>query len=81
MLLIALWHGVSWATLVFGLYHAAFLVGHRMLSQRRPPGTAPILRVTKQVGIFTWFGVSLPLLHLSLDGAIDFYRAMLGVGP
>lgn len=79
MLLIALWHGVSWATLVFGLYHAAFLVGHRVVSQRRPPSTSPMLRVTKSVGIFAWFGASLPLLHLPLDRAVDFYRAMLGV--
>ncbi len=79
MMLIALWHGVSWATVVFGLYHAAFLVGHRMLSQRRPPGTSAALRVPKSVGIFVWFGLSLPLLHLPLDRTIDFYRAMLGV--
>ena len=79
MLLIALWHGVSWATLVFGLYHAAFLVGHRVVSQRRPPSTSPILRYGKSVGIFAWFGASLPLLHLSLDEAFEFYRAMLGV--
>ena len=79
MLLIALWHGVSWATVVFGLYHAAFLVGHRVVSQRRPASPSPVVRVAKSVGIFAWFGASLPLLHLSLDGAIDFYRAMLGV--
>ena len=78
MLLIALWHGVSWATLVFGLYHAAFLVGHRMLSQRRPPTDSKVLRVTKSIGIFSWFGLSLPLLHLPLDAVLDFYRAMLG---
>ncbi len=41
MMLIALWHGVSWATFVFGLYHAASLIGHRMLEARRPPSTAP----------------------------------------
>jgi alginate O-acetyltransferase complex protein AlgI len=79
MLLIALWHGVSWATLVFGLYHAAFLVGHRVVSQRRPASASSALRVAKSVGIFAWFGASLPLLHLPLDGAVDFYRAMLGV--
>ncbi len=79
MLLIALWHGVSWATVVFGFYHAAFLVGHRLVSLHRPPTHTPITRVMKSVGIFAWFGASLPLLHLSLDDSIDFYRAMLGV--
>lgn len=79
MLLIALWHGVSWSTLVFGLYHAAFLVGHRVVSQRRRPSASPVIRYGKSVGIFAWFGASLPLLHLSLADAFDFYRAMLGV--
>jgi hypothetical protein len=109
MLLIALWHGVSWATVAFGLYHAAFLIGHRIVSLHRPPSPSPVprgradrrarpsddrgpernekersdlsarvLRVAKSVGIFAWFGASLPLLHLSLADSIDFYRAMLG---
>lgn len=79
MLLIALWHGVSWATVVFGLYHSAFLIGHRLLSRRRPATASRAVRVLKSVGIFAWFGLSLPLLHLPLDGTVDFYRAMLGV--
>ena len=78
MLLIALWHGVSWATVAFGLYHAAFLIGHRIVSLHRPPSPSTVLRVAKSVGIFAWFGASLPLLHLSLADSIDFYRAMLG---
>ena len=78
MLLIALWHGVSWATVAFGLYHAAFLIGHRVVSLHRPPTPSPVFRVAKSVGIFAWFGASLPLLHLSLADSIDFYRAMLG---
>ena len=27
MMLIALWHAVSWATVVFGVYHAVSLIG------------------------------------------------------
>jgi D-alanyl-lipoteichoic acid acyltransferase DltB (MBOAT superfamily) len=79
MMLIALWHGISWATIVFGLYHSASLIGHRMLERRRPPNEARLVRIGKAVLIFFWFVLSLPLLQLDLDSAIDFYRAMVGL--
>ncbi len=82
MILIALWHGVSWATLVFGVYHAASLVGHRMLQRRRPVAAATgftVVRVLKSVAVFAWFGLSLPLLHLGLADAADFYRSLVGL--
>ena len=81
MLLIALWHNVTWATLVFGLYHSAALVGHRMLEQRRSPASGSAVRWLKSVAVFAWFGMSLPLLHLDLGDSIDFYGAMLGITP
>lgn len=81
MLLIALWHGVTWATFVFGLYHSAALVGHRLLEQRRPSGTGSVVRWAKSVAVFVWFGLSLPLLHLDLGDSIEFYGAMLGISP
>jgi len=82
MMLIALWHAVSWATVVFGAYHAISLIAHRQL-QKRHTGHAPLnprsaRRVLRSIGVFWWFGLSLPLLQLSLDDAIDFYRAMIG---
>jgi alginate O-acetyltransferase complex protein AlgI len=80
MVLIGLWHSVGWATLVFGLYHGVSLIGHRMLEQRRPPRLDSPWQFVKPVGIFTWFGLSLPLLQLPLDRAIDFYGVMIGVG-
>lgn len=79
MLLIALWHGVTWATVVFGLYHAAFLVGHRILERRRPASGRTSVRWLKSVGIFAWFGLSLPLLQLPLSDALSFYGAIVGV--
>jgi D-alanyl-lipoteichoic acid acyltransferase DltB (MBOAT superfamily) len=79
MMLIALWHGISWATVVFGLYHSASLIGHRVLERRRPPNEARLVRIGKAVLIFFWFVLSLPLLQLDLDSAIDFYRAMVGL--
>lgn len=79
MLLIGLWHSVTWASAVFGLYHGVFLVGHRLLAQRRPAATQPAWRWVKPVFVFVWFGLSLPLLQLGLADAVDFYRAMLGL--
>jgi alginate O-acetyltransferase complex protein AlgI len=81
MLLIGLWHSVTWASALFGIYHAVSLIGHRMLERRRPPSSAVLWRWTKPVLIFFWFGLSLPLLRLGLADAFDFYGAMLGVSP
>ncbi len=81
MLLIGLWHSITWASAVFGLYHAAFLVGHRMVERRRPASTDQVWRFAKPVFVFVWFGLSLPLLQLDIAEAVDFYGAMVGVSP
>jgi D-alanyl-lipoteichoic acid acyltransferase DltB (MBOAT superfamily) len=79
MLLIGLWHAATWASVVFGLYHGVSLVAHRVLERRRPPSDAMMWRVVKPVLVFGWFALSLPLLQMSLAGAIDFYAALIGV--
>ncbi len=79
MLLIGLWHSITWASAVFGLYHGVSLVLHRVVERRRPPRHTPWLRVAKSVLVFAWFALSLPLLQLDLQGARDFYAAMIGV--
>ena len=79
MLLIGLWHSITWASAVFGLYHGVSLVAHRLLERRRPPRRTPALRVAKSVLVFTWFALSLPLLQLGLRDVVDFYAAMIGV--
>ncbi|MEL6890568.1 MAG: MBOAT family O-acyltransferase [Actinomycetota bacterium] len=78
MMLIALWHGVTWATFVFGVYHSVALVGHRMLQARRPASANQPVRWAKSVGVFVWFTLSLPLLQLDLGESIDFYAAVWG---
>jgi D-alanyl-lipoteichoic acid acyltransferase DltB (MBOAT superfamily) len=77
MMLIGLWHSITWASAVFGLYHGVSLVGHRALGRRRPPDHR--WRYAKSVLVFVWFGLSLPLLQLDLRGAADFYLAIVGV--
>lgn len=79
MLLIGLWHSITWASAVFGLYHGVSLVVHRVVERRRPPRRTPVLRVVKSVMVFVWFALSLPLLQLDLHRALDFYAAMIGV--
>ena len=81
MVLIGLWHSVTWASAVFGLYHAAFLVGHRMVERRRPASSDAVWRFVKPVFVFFWFGLSLPLLRLDLADAVDFYGSLVGVSP
>jgi alginate O-acetyltransferase complex protein AlgI len=77
MLLIALWHGVTWATVVFGVYHGTSLIVHRQFERHRPPSSARAVRVVKMVAIFLWFTLSLPLLQLDLGSSIDFYARLV----
>lgn len=77
MMLIALWHGVTWATVVFGVYHAISLIAHREVERRRRATTTSLARL-KPVLVFLWFTLSLPLLHLDLGDAGDFYLALVG---
>lgn len=79
MLLIGLWHSITWASALFGLYHGVSLVIHRLIERRRPPRRTPLLRVVKSVLVFVWFTLSLPLLQLDVGEAVDFYAAMIGV--
>lgn len=79
MLLIGLWHSVTWASAAFGIYHGISLVLHRQIERRRPARTGPALRVLKPVAVVAWFGLSLPLLQLGFRDALDFYAAMVGI--
>lgn len=79
MLLIGLWHSVTWASVLFGVYHAIFLLAHRAIAGRRPPSDAAVWTFLKPALVFAWFGLSLPLLQLDLSEAIDFYGAMMGI--
>ncbi len=80
IMVIALWHDISWALFIFGLYHAAGLVAHRLLLKRREPSDSQILtRVVKPAMLFTFVLVSLPLLTLRLDELGSFYGKLAGM--
>lgn len=78
---IALWHDISIPLVVFGLYHAAGLMGHRWLKARRPPADdeGAALTVLKAGGQFLFFALSLPLFMITTDQIVPVYSALLGV--
>ena len=73
-----LWHGAAWNFVFWGLYHGFFLVLERFLDNRfhfRMKGFAG--------RAVTWFIVMAGWVLFragSLEGALSFYKAMLGAG-
>ena len=82
IMVIALWHDLTWALVLFGGYHAAGLIGHRMLVLRRP---APrhqkwYLFGFKMSALFVFVSLSFPMLLLRIDQLPDFYSRLVGLG-
>jgi alginate O-acetyltransferase complex protein AlgI len=77
---IALWHDISIPLVLFGLYHAVGLIGHRWLKGRRPPPDPQprLLTVAKAAGQFMFLTLSLPLMAISTDQIVPVYSALLG---
>jgi D-alanyl-lipoteichoic acid acyltransferase DltB (MBOAT superfamily) len=77
---IAMWHDISIPLLVFGLYHAVGLIGHRWLRGRRPPPDPQPrpLTVAKAAGQFMFVTLSLPLMAISTDQIVPVYSALFG---
>jgi alginate O-acetyltransferase complex protein AlgI len=75
MMVIALWHDLSIPLVIFGIYHSAGLVLHRMWTARRPvPRPRPLpRRVGANAALFLFVLVSLPLLDLQLSAVPTFY--------
>lgn len=78
---IALWHDISVPLVVFGLYHAAGLIGHRWLKARRPPkpDEPRALTMAKACGQYLFFAFSLPLFMINTDQIVPVYSALLGI--
>ena len=79
MMVIALWHGLSIPLVIFGLYHSAGLVSHRVWVSRHPvPSPRPLLRrIGANVVFLIYFLISLPLLELHLSQLSTFYERLL----
>jgi D-alanyl-lipoteichoic acid acyltransferase DltB (MBOAT superfamily) len=79
IMVIALWHDLTLSLVLFGLYHAAGLIGHRALAQRRPPGAPTIpLRAAKMAMLFVFVALSFPMLLLPVQDLGDFYARLVG---
>jgi alginate O-acetyltransferase complex protein AlgI len=78
---IALWHDISIPLLVFGVYHAAGLMGHRfLLTKRQPrPGEPFLRRLPKMAAMVGFFGLSLPLMVIKADQIVPVYSHLIGV--
>jgi alginate O-acetyltransferase complex protein AlgI len=81
MMVIALWHDISFALVVFGLYHTAGIIGARLLNQVRPAATDPsvLLKTGKAFLLFMFVVASLPMLVLRFGDLGGFYKALIGV--
>jgi alginate O-acetyltransferase complex protein AlgI len=81
MMVIALWHDISFALVVFGLYHTAGIIGARLLNQVRPAATDPsvLLKTGKAFLLFMFVVASLPMLVLEFGDLGGFYKALIGV--
>lgn len=82
IMVIALWHDITWALVLFGCYHAAGLIGHRMLAKRRPAASHQpwYLYFLKMSGLFVFVTLSFPMLILRFDRLADFYSHLFGIG-
>lgn len=81
ILVIALWHNISWGMLVFACYHGAGLIVHRMLSDRVPQSSNDSWPINwaKIFGTYLYVTLSFPLLVLPLEEAGSFYLALAGL--
>lgn len=85
IMVIALWHGLAWPMVVFGVYHAVIVVGHRFLEdwRRRNGRAAPIdsllTRNLKSLAVIGYVSFSIPLLLLDGSSALSFYAGLFGL--
>lgn len=54
-----LWHGAAWHYVLWGAYHGALLVVHRMVAARRPPSPGPLPRLARQFVTFNLVALGL----------------------
>lgn len=75
MMVIALWHDLSLSLVIFGFYHTAGLILHRIWVARHPvPRPRPRVRALGAWAFFfVYYLLSLPLLMLEPAALADFY--------
>ena len=81
-MIIAMWHGLEWPLVIFGIYHASIAVGHRWFEERqRSRGVAksssPLVNGLKMLSVFLYVALSIPMFYLKLADVPVFYRMLL----
>ncbi len=82
IMVIALWHAISWTMVIFGLFHAGFLLAHRYVENlriktKRPLSTSFAARTLKSFGVFIYVALSIPLFTLRLEDLPAFYAKLV----
>jgi alginate O-acetyltransferase complex protein AlgI len=84
IMVIALWHGISWSLVVFGVYHGLIVVIHRKITTgygrviKKRSDSTPI-RIGKMLLVFSYVSLSFPLLVLPIREALLFYPMLVGI--
>jgi D-alanyl-lipoteichoic acid acyltransferase DltB (MBOAT superfamily) len=80
MMTIALWHDISIPLVIFGVYHSAGLILHRVVAERRPPRNGVSLAVIKTTVLFMfYYAISIPLISLDASEVLPFYSQLFGL--
>ncbi|MBF0353762.1 MAG: hypothetical protein HQL43_00805 [Alphaproteobacteria bacterium] len=83
MMVIALWHGISFQWVIFGLYHGVVVAGTRYFELRRPKPAAPSGMASTALGIAAtqlYFILGFPIWIVPMDKVSGFYLKLLGLG-
>jgi len=82
IMVIALWHDLTLGMVLFGIYHGVGLIVNRYVTDRAGKiemSNRPLGRLAKVFATYIFVALSFPLLVMSLDRALPFYRALFGV--
>lgn len=81
IMVIALWHDLTLNMFIFGLYHGAGLILHRLFSQHfagRGEANGVLIKSAKIAFTHLFVVLSFPLLVLPLERAAEFYWTLWG---
>jgi len=82
IMVIALWHNITWGMVLFGCYHGAGLMAHRYWSTVRQNNTGPEALWQgwgKIAATYIFVTLGFPLLVMPLSEAIHFYGSLTGL--
>lgn len=85
IMVIALWHDITWSMLVFGAYHGIGLIVHRFIANRskvnikRKEELNIIVVGLKVLSTYLFVVISFPLLVLNINNATLFYLSLFGL--